>query len=329
MAIMDRRSHRRSYSDLRHLIQRSLEGCSGFGSRIELDGKLDRMAEGLWHENYWFRVRARPDAYILRLLDESEDWQQGPEPRDRLIREAETLQVLEKCDFGHPTPNFICFVRYDESEPIGMIETGLPGYSLYGHEDRSTLRLVSRVAANVHRLTAQEFPHLPSSSRTEHVKSQLAEFEEDLYVEFPLAREVRDWIAAQVPADDHSCVLHGDLLPQNLLCDWPTAGVEDPPVGVVDWEMARIGDPAYDLAIVSRGNRKVCGVKDGLKILVEEYLESGGQPVSLTEVRVHELILILRWLEEAWHEYQKPVTRGHGPDFYEDKLQSLFRRAAG
>ena len=329
MAIMDRRWHRRSYRDLRHLAQQSLEGCPGFCSRVEIDGKLNRIGEGLWHDNYRFWIRGHPHPFILRLLNQREDWQRGSEPRDRLMREAETLQVLEKSDFAHPTPNFICFVRDDESEPIGMIETGLPGYSLHGHEDRSMLRLVSRAAANVHRLAAQDFPHLPSSGCTEHVKSQLAELEEDLFAEFSLAREVRDWISAQVPADDNSCVLHGDLLPQNLLCDWPTTGVEDPPVGVVDWEMARIGDPAYDLAIVSRGNRKVCGVKDGLKVFVEEYLESEGQPVSLTDVRVHELILILRWLEEAWREYQKPVTRGHGPDFYEDKLRSLFRRAAG
>ena len=90
--------------------------------------------------------------------------------------------------------------------------------------------------------------------------------------------------------------------------------------------MARVGDPAYDLAIVSRGDRKVLGVKDGLKALVKDYLEFGGQPISLTDVRVHELLLLMHWLEEARREYQKPVTRGHGPDYYEAKLQSLFRR---
>ena len=121
-------------------------------------------------------------------------------------------------------------------------------------------------------------------------------------------------------------VLHGDLLPQNLLCDWPTSGPQDTPVGVVDWEMAQVGDPAYELAIVSRGDRKVLGVNDGLQMLFKDYLEFGGQPVSLTDVRVHEFLLLMRWLEEAWREYQKPVTRGHGPDYYEAKLQSLFRR---
>ena len=92
--------------------------------------------------------------------------------------------------------------------------------------------------------------------------------------------------------------------------------------------MAQVGDPAYDLAIVSRGNRKVLGVKEGLRVLFEEYLKSGGKPISLTNVHVHELLMVLNWLEESWREYQKPSPRGQGPDFYETQLRSLYRRVA-
>ena len=186
---MVRHSHRYSYRELRYLIQRSSEDCAGFGSRVEVDGKINRIAEGLWHDNYWFWIRG-PDApapqaeqaYILRILQQREDWQEGPEPRRRLIREAETLQALEQGNFPYPTPRFICFVRDDEPDPIGMIETGLPGYSLGRYKDRSTLRLIGQVAASVHRLEMVRFPHLPtSSSRTEHVKSRLAELDEALF----------------------------------------------------------------------------------------------------------------------------------------------------
>ena len=331
---MSRRSRQYNNRDVRDLIRWSLEACPEFGSRVEVDGKLNRIADGIWHDNYWFWIRGRDlpaaqaeQAYVLRLLEQREDWQQGPEPRERLMREMETLQVLQKSDFAHPTPTFICFVRDDESKTIGMIETGLPEYSLGRYKDRATLRLVSRVAADIHRLEIERFSHLPSNiSCTEHIKSRLAELDEALFAEFPLSNDVREWIQAHVPSSDRSCVLHGDLLPQNLLCDWPAGGKEDVPVGVVDWEMAQVGDPAYDLAIVSRGDRKVLGVKDGLKALVKDYLEFGGQPISLTDVRVHELLLLMHWLEEAWREYQKPSSKGHGPDYYEAKLQSLFGR---
>ena len=70
-------------------------------------------------------------------------------------------------------------------------------------------------------------------------------------------------------------------------------------------------------------------MKEGAGVLVEEYVNSGGSPISLTDVHVHELLLVLNWLEEAWREHQESQAGGHSPDFYEDKLRSLFRRAEG
>ena len=320
------------------MIRCSLQDCPEFDSHdLEVDGKINRITEGIWHNNYQFWIRGRSlsesqtdQAYILRLLDQSEDWQQGPEPRDRLIREATTLQVLrKKTVFAHLTPHFICFVRNDESEPIGMIETALPGHSLQGNKDQSILRLVGQVAADVHRLDINSFPHLPNSgSRAEHLRSRLAELDKAMFGAFPMANEVREWIMANVPSEDCSCLLHGDLLPQNLLCEWPRTDQQEPRLGVIDWEMAQVGDPAYDLAIVSRGDRKLLGVKDGLKVLLELYSDCGGQSISLTDVRLHELLLLLHWLEESWREYHSPAPGGHAPEYYEAKLLSLFRRTA-
>ena len=325
---------RYSFGELRELIRRALSDCPGFGRCVDVDGKIRHIDQGIWHFNYWFWIRGRDvpagrseQAYILRILDQREDWQQGPDARDRLLREADTLQVLQKVDFLHVTPEFICFVEDDEGETVGMIETACPGCSLERSKDRSTLQLAARVAADVHRLAPADFGHLPTyGSKTEHVRSQLAAVDEAVFDEFPTAKEVRAWIEGQTFADDRPCVLHGDLLPQNLLRDWLTADQEEPPVAVVEWEMATIGDPASDLAIVSRGNRKVLGKNYGLKALVQDYLEYGGQTLSISDVHLHELLLVLLWLEESWREYQKPEPSGHGPGYYETKLNSLFRR---
>jgi aminoglycoside phosphotransferase (APT) family kinase protein len=331
---MVHRSPRHSYRDLRFLIQRSFEGITGFGDRVEVDGKIHRIAEGIWHDNYWFLIRGRDlpsvrteQAYVLRLLQQQHDWQQGPESHDRLVREAETLRALMSCGFAHPTPEFVCFVKGDNSEPIGMIETALAGVSLDRFKDRSTLKRISHVAANVHGVDTGLFDHLPNrNTRTQHIQSRLDEIDGDLFAEFPLADQVRDWIANYLPSDDQTCVLHGDLLPQNLLHDWQSTSDSEGVVAVVDWEMAQIGDPAYDLAIVSRGNQKILGEKDGLQVLLDKYAKFSGRKISLADVRVHELLLILHWLEESWREHQKPKPSGHGPEYYEAKLQSLFRR---
>lgn len=331
---MVRRSRQHRYRDLRPLILRSFEDCPGFQGRIEVDGKINRIADGLWHDNYWFFIKGRDlpsvrteQAYVLRLLRQQYDWQQGPEPRDRLVREAETLKALRSCNFANPIPEFICFVEGDQSEPIGMIETAVSGVSLDRFKDRSTLKHISQVAANVHRMDIGRFVHLPASNtRARHIGLRLEEINADLFAEFPLANQVREWITSYLPSDDHTCILHGDLLPQNLLYDWQNTSDSEGVVAVVDWEMAQIGDLAYDLAIVSRGNRKILGVNNGLEVLLDKYAKLGGRKISLADVRVHELLLILHWLEEAWREYQKPRPNGHGLEFYEKKLQSLFRR---
>ena len=229
---MVHRSPRHSYRDLRFLIQRSFEGITGFGDRVEIDGKIHRIAEGIWHDNYWFFIR------------------------------------------GSNLPS----VRTEQAYVLQLLQ------------------------------------------------SRLGEIDGDLFAEFPLADQVHDWVANYLPSDDQTCVLHGDLLPQNLLHDWQSTSDSEGVVAVVDWEMAQIGDPAYDLAIVSRGNQKILGEKDGLQMLLDKYAKFSGRKISLADVRVHELLLILHWLEESWREHQKPKPSGHGPEYYEAKLQSLFRR---
>ena len=126
---------------------------------------------------------------------------------------------------------------------------------------------------------------------------------------FRRQKEAREWIQGHLPSGGGTCLLHGDLLPQNLLWNWEESSREEPLVGIVAWEMARIGDPAYDLAIVSRRNRNVHGVKEGVEILVEEYLTLGGRPIELTDVRVHELLLILHWLEESLKSLNRSVSK--------------------
>jgi hypothetical protein len=112
------------------------------------------------------------------LLEQRHDWQAGPEPRERLLREGRTSQALKKADFPHATPEFNCFVADDESQVIGMIETAVPGFSMDLFKGRSTLRSIGRAAANVHRTAVGNFSHLDNSvDRAQHVKAQLKDAE--------------------------------------------------------------------------------------------------------------------------------------------------------
>ena len=118
-----------------------------------------------------------------------------------------------------------------------------------------------------------------------------------------------------------------DLLPQNLLLSWDLDSLtNDTWVSVIDWECTCIGDPAYDLSIVTRGSRKLLGVANSRALFFDAYRAAGGREVAEQDVRVHELLLILGWLNDAFLEYRKPHPSGQGPEHYEQRLESFLSR---
>lgn len=60
----------------------------------------------------------------------------------------------------------------------------------------------------------------------------------------PSFKFVRKWLLENIPADSTSCVIHNDWRLDNMILDpqHPTQVI-----GVLDWEMATIGDPLMDL----------------------------------------------------------------------------------
>ncbi|WP_460747382.1 phosphotransferase family protein [Nocardiopsis oceani] len=56
--------------------------------------------------------------------------------------------------------------------------------------------------------------------------------------------KVMGWLAANQPRDRRTCLIHNDFRFDNVVLD-----AEDPtrPVGLLDWEMATLGDPLIDL----------------------------------------------------------------------------------
>jgi aminoglycoside phosphotransferase (APT) family kinase protein len=60
----------------------------------------------------------------------------------------------------------------------------------------------------------------------------------------PSFARVRAWLAERVPADAGTCVIHNDWRLDNVVLD---PGDPTRVVGVLDWEMATVGDPLMDL----------------------------------------------------------------------------------
>jgi len=63
--------------------------------------------------------------------------------------------------------------------------------------------------------------------------------------ELPAADELHSALARTVPPESAIAVVHGDFRLDNVLVD-----ASDRPVAVIDWEMATLGDPLTDLALM-------------------------------------------------------------------------------
>jgi thiamine kinase-like enzyme len=88
-------------------------------------------------------------------------------------------------------------------------------------------------------------------------------------------------------------------------------------VYMIDWEYTTRGDPAYDLAIVTRGVKQPFQIAGGLDRLLDAYRAHSGLEVATNQVHLHELCLIA-----GWH---RAALMGEGPPAF-DRVRSLLRR---
>jgi aminoglycoside phosphotransferase (APT) family kinase protein len=96
------------------------------------------------------------------------------------------------------------------------------------------------------------------------------------------------------PHDCEVSLLHGDPLLQNLILhlDFERPGES---FTWIDWEFARLGDPAYDLSIFTRGRLgSLCGLKGGRSLYLEAYGRHSGAPVEEKRLLFYEILLLVR-----------------------------------
>jgi aminoglycoside phosphotransferase (APT) family kinase protein len=157
-------------------------------------------------------------------------------------------------------------------------------------------QVVAGVAAAIHSfapLTAID-PSWARETRRDHALAAIAVLDE---IDGHDAAQASAWAHEHLPPAEPATLVHGDLLGQNLLID-PTVS---PAIGVIDWEYACAGDPAYDLAIVTRGVRRPFQIERGLERLLDAYETAiaGRVQLRMDHVRVHELALAGRWYKDA------------------------------
>lgn len=236
----------------------------------------------------------------------------------RVPQEAALLKRLPARTRTFRVPRAVAVV----DDPCGpaLVRDFVPGFEADLRAGRMThIRpwdLVGGIAAAIHGLDVEPLADLVPGHDTRRAaaEARLEELQELESVTDPLVTDALGWARGHLPPPVPATLVHGDLLGQNILL-----GPDRPPT-VIDWEFARRGDPAYDLAIVTRGVRRPFQIEGGFHKLLEAYNARSARPLCESEVRFHEICLHVGWWADA-------LDRGSGPplDQVEPRLRNLVR----
>jgi aminoglycoside phosphotransferase (APT) family kinase protein len=306
----------------KRLLEQFLVGRSGTAD-IEI-GWVSHLGSGLCRKAFTAEVSLFPDPaglsgdYVVLLpLPDAE-----PSYDDRARFEARLLTRLSSLDLPLRIPRMLGLLS-SAGRPV-LLETRVPGIPLDLRAGRQMgvrpWDLVAQVAAAVHALDAEilSFPEDPGwkvpgrGTRRDHALAELAVLEG---MPDPVFREIHAWALEHLPGPERSVLLHGDLLGQNILL------VPRGLPGLIDWEWAHFGDPAYDLAIVTHGARRPFQLADGLDRLLEAYAARSIE-IRKDHVHLYELCLRARQYVDALAE----KARTHPPEVLLDNVYSAFRR---
>ncbi len=157
----------------------------------------------------------------------------------------------------------------------------------------------------------------------------------------PNAEKLMTWLDAHQPADSDSCVIHGDWRIDNVVFDLEKARI----VGVLDWELATVGDPLMDLgsalaywvdrddepafASLRRQPSHLPGMPTRNEF-VSQYLQLSGRTCNdFTFYEVFGLFRLAVIIQQIWARYRAGQTTNPAFATFGDAVNTLINRAEG
>jgi len=155
----------------------------------------------------------------------------------------------------------------------------------------------------------------------------------------PNGEKVMAWLDANKPEDVDSCVIHGDWRIDNVVFDLEKARI----VGVLDWELATVGDPLMDLGSslaywVDRDDepafaslRRQPSHLEGMPTrneFVQRYLELSGRTCAdFTFYEVFGLFRLAVIIQQIWARYRVGQTTNPAFAGFGEAVNTLINRA--
>jgi aminoglycoside phosphotransferase (APT) family kinase protein len=229
----------------------------------------------------------------VRGVVSAEGLAQGPD----VLVEACLLRAAREA--GVPVPGVVAAGAPDGLLPGWLVVDRLEGETIprriLRDEEFAAARpaltdQVARALAAVHSIDPASVPGLPTADPLRQPLDLL----DALHEVRPVLEMGARWLARSRPSTDESVVVHGDFRMGNFLVDG--GGLR----GVLDWELAHLGDPAEDIGwLCARawrfGGPGRVGGFGKLDQFLTEYASVGGRTVDVGRVRWWEAYATVKW----------------------------------
>jgi aminoglycoside phosphotransferase (APT) family kinase protein len=242
---------------------------AGLGDRV---ADMRRLSGGANMESWLFACGGA--MYVLRRAP-SAQWLAG-----RALDMAGEARVIRHARAGGvPAPEVVLELAPDDALGLGFVMVALPGSTDPEHVLASPPALAGEIAAamaRVHALDPAGVDHLPRLDPASGVAGLTAQFVA-AGADRPIIALGLAWLRANMAPAVPPCVVHGDLRIGNVMVE---AGHL---TGVLDWELAHLGDGHEDLAFgcmtvwrFGRLDREGLGLTD-LATFARAYEATGGE----------------------------------------------------
>ena len=227
----------------------------------------------------------------------------GGKSAPKLTGSEDAQLMIAAREAGVPAPRVLHVLAPEDGLGEGYVTERVEGETLGKRVvgDAAFAQVRPRLAAQcgeilaaIHRLPTARVPFLARLTAAEELSIYAGLLAPYGFVHPALSYAIR-WIGERLPPDDRVGVVHADFRTGNLIVH-PGDGIRC----VLDWEIARIGDPMHDLGVLCMrswrfGGQGECGGFGSREDLYAAYEKASGRSVDPERVRFWEAFSNLKW----------------------------------
>lgn len=283
-------------------LTQALRRQLGGAVRVE---QLERLTGGATKQTWSFVMHAgaAPAQRMILQLVPTAAVDDGPPPRAPRLSAAQDAALMQLARrHGVPAPEVCCVLDPDDGLGAGYVTRHVEGITLgrsivrdeaYAQARRRMAAQSGEILARIHALPVAEAACLDHLSPADELRVY-ARLLRGHDVRHPALEYALRWAQEHLPPDGEDRVVHADFRTGNLIVG--PDGIRC----VLDWEIARRGDPLQDLGVLCMrtwrfGGSGAVGGFGSREDFYAAYERASGRSLDVERVRFWEAFANLKW----------------------------------